>query len=580
MQDLKNSTTEIFSVETNPDLRVGLCPLCKATLRDNFVSQGFQVQYCTDCGLKLINPQPSDQVLGEVYNATYFLTQYSHDADQKVAQIKRATASLYLDMLESYGCRVGGKLLEVGSGTGDLLVEAQVRGFEVTGIEYSSHAVATARSRLGEGTAQVICGEVETVNLPEASFDACVLSDVLEHARNPEKFLKAVNRLLKPGGFLFLSTPSLDSWSARLLGKHWMEYKTEHLYYFSRATLEQLLFSTNFNRVLLRPNVKVLTPGYICAHFDRYPVPLFTPLARLAIKLMPRPLADQPLKVVASGVVALSRKQLANPRRKLSVIVPAFNERNTFDEVMEQLLSKELDGLDLEIVVIESNSSDGTRELALKYQNHPRVKLILQEKPGGKGFAVRAGLAQATGDFVLIQDADLEYDMNDYADLLKPLLEGKTAFVLGSRHGYGGALKMRHFADQPMMSTFLNLGHILFTTLLNTLYGQHLKDPFTMYKVFRRDNLFGLKFDSNRFDFDYELVIKQLRKGYKPLEIPVSYKSRSFGEGKKVSLFRDPLTWIRALARFRVQPLNLSHNVREANLAEPIIEPSESFERS
>jgi glycosyltransferase involved in cell wall biosynthesis len=266
----------------------------------------------------------------------------------------------------------------------------------------------------------------------------------------------------------------------------------------------------------------------------------------------------------------MARKQETTLRRRLSVIMPVFNECGTFQQAMEQLLQKEIEDLDIEIIVIESNSTDGTRDMVLKYKDHPRIKVVLEKTPSGKGHAVRTGLARATGDFILIQDADLEYDMNDYEELLEPLRAGKTAFVLGARHDGGRVMKMRHFVDQPVMAGLLNFGHIFFTTLLNVLYGQRLKDPFTMYKVFRRDCLFGLKFQCNRFDFDYELVIKLVRKGYKPVEIPVSYQSRSFNEGKKVSLFRDPITWFRALAKFRLQRLNLSQNAREANLADTV----------
>ncbi|WP_414663861.1 glycosyltransferase family 2 protein [Horticoccus sp. 23ND18S-11] len=240
--------------------------------------------------------------------------------------------------------------------------------------------------------------------------------------------------------------------------------------------------------------------------------------------------------------------------RVLSVVVPIFNERATVRESLDAILAKTIPGWTLEIIMVESNSTDGTRDIVLGYQNHPRVKLVLEDKPRGKGHAVRAGFLHATGEVMLIQDADLEYDLGDYDILLAPIASGRQAFVLGSRHGQGG-WAIRTFSDQPLQALILNLGHWGFTLLINVSLGIWLHDPFTMYKVFRRDCLEGLRFESNRFDFDWELLIKLVRKGYRPIEIPISYKSRSFKEGKKVSMFRDPITWLWALAKFRFQRL-------------------------
>jgi len=240
--------------------------------------------------------------------------------------------------------------------------------------------------------------------------------------------------------------------------------------------------------------------------------------------------------------------------RTLSVIVPVYNESGTVRQVLDALLAKEIGGLGIEVLVVESNSPDGSREIVLSYREHPRVKLILEDRPQGKGHAVRGGLAQATGDIILIQDADLEYDLGDYEPLLAPLLAGKTAFVLGSRHGKSpGAI--REFGDQPLQAFVLNLAHWGFALLINTSLGIWLRDPFTMYKVFRRECLRGLTFTCNRFDFDWELLIKLVRKGYRPVEIPVSYRSRSFREGKKIRMFYDPLTWLAAWAKARFGPL-------------------------
>ena len=238
----------------------------------------------------------------------------------------------------------------------------------------------------------------------------------------------------------------------------------------------------------------------------------------------------------------------------ISIIVPAFNERATIKEALDAIIAKEIPGLSSEVIIIESNSTDGTRDIVLNYKDNPKVKLILQDRPRGKGHAVREGLALAKGDIILIQDADLEYDLSDYDALVAPIVAGRQAFILGSRHGQGG-WAIRKFTDQPLRGFILNIAHWTFTFLINISLGIWLKDPFTMYKVFRRDCIKDLTFECNRFDFDWELLIKLVRKGFKPIEIPVAYNSRSFAEGKKIRMWSDPVTWLKALIKYRFQKL-------------------------
>ncbi|HEY4988332.1 MAG TPA: glycosyltransferase family 2 protein [Opitutaceae bacterium] len=238
----------------------------------------------------------------------------------------------------------------------------------------------------------------------------------------------------------------------------------------------------------------------------------------------------------------------------VSVIVPVYNEIATVREALDALVAKRMPGYELQLIIVESNSTDGSREVVLGYRGLPAVAVILEDSAKGKGHAVRAGLAAATGEIIMIQDADLEYDLNDYAKLLDPVAARKHAFVLGSRHSDQG-WAIRKFTDQKLHAVVLNLAHWTFTFMINASLGIWLNDPFTMYKVFRRDCIQGLTFECNRFDFDWELLIKLVRKGYRPVEIPVSYTSRSFKAGKKVSMIRDPITWIYALAKYRFQPL-------------------------
>ncbi len=244
----------------------------------------------------------------------------------------------------------------------------------------------------------------------------------------------------------------------------------------------------------------------------------------------------------------------ASPAITVSVIVPVFNEIATVRQALDALVAKRMEGYELKLVIIESNSTDGSRDVVKSYDGQNNVQIIFEDRPRGKGHAVRTGLAAATGDIILIQDADLEYDLEDYAKLLDPIARNEHAFVLGSRHSHG-EWAMRKFEDQKARAMVLNLAHWTFTLMINASLGVWLKDPFTMYKVFRRDCIKGLKLECNRFDFDWELLIKLIRKGFRPIEIPVSYRSRSFKEGKKITMIRDPLTWLYALIKYRFQAL-------------------------
>jgi glycosyltransferase involved in cell wall biosynthesis len=269
----------------------------------------------------------------------------------------------------------------------------------------------------------------------------------------------------------------------------------------------------------------------------------------------PAPAADRLLVMARRSPLVPPAERLL----RLSVVLPVYNERATFREVVDRLLAKQLPGFEIEICLVESNSTDGTRDDVLAYADHPRVRLALEERPSGKGHAVRTGLTLATGDIVLIQDADLEYDLDDYEKLLTPIRDGEAVFVLGSRHSDAGAgaLRMRQFSDATRTATMMNIGHLLFTFMLNCTFGQKWRDPFTMYKVFLRNAIHNVRFECNRFDFDLELVGKLVRQGFRAREIPVRYQSRSFGEGKKVRPFGDPPTWIKACLKHRFSTLHV-----------------------
>ncbi len=234
----------------------------------------------------------------------------------------------------------------------------------------------------------------------------------------------------------------------------------------------------------------------------------------------------------------------------LSVLIPVYNEAPTLSTSLRKLY-KTLETLHckFEVIIVESNSTDGSRDILQKLSENLDFRLIYQESPKGKGHAIREAMNYMNGDVFLIFDADLEYNASDIPSLLKPIELGLSAFVLGSRHKDGKALRI--MKDVPIRAKVMNVAHKVFVSLLNFSLGTKMSDPFTMYKVFRREVFDGVKLTSNRFDFDWEIVIKAIRRGVAPIEIPIQYTSRSFAEGKKVRFLFDPITWIIALVKFR-----------------------------
>jgi len=338
------------------------------------------------------------------------------------------------------------------------------------------------------------------------TIDACVLSGNLGESEYPVQQLMAVWEILKPGGLLLATVPTLDYPEARQQKRHWKQFWSRRVTYFDCHGLTALLVRAGYGQITMWSE--------------------------------------------AEGVIAVcQKKSCKSVRPVLSIVLPVYNECSTIQQLIELVLAKKFGSLDREIIIVESNSTDGSRELVQQYEAHPGVKVIYEDKPRGKGYAVRNGLSHASGDIILIQDADLEYDIEDYDALLAPITSFRRLFVLGSRHK--GHWKMREFEDRNLLSTIFNSGQLFFTWLINITCGAQLKDPFTMYKVFHRECLYGLELESNRFDLDWEIVIKFIRKGLVPMEIAVNYTSRSFGDGKKVRPLIDPITWIIALVKFR-----------------------------
>ncbi|GAB4547905.1 MAG: glycosyltransferase family 2 protein [Anaerolineae bacterium] len=225
---------------------------------------------------------------------------------------------------------------------------------------------------------------------------------------------------------------------------------------------------------------------------------------------------------------------------KLSVIIPCYNERATLEAILQAVKAVELAH---EIIIVDDGSTDGTRDLLAKIEqsNDPQVKIIYHTQNQGKGAAVRTGFAAATGDVMMIQDADLEYDPRDYPKLLKPIQEGKAKVVYGSRF-LGGERKTMFFWNM--------VANKALTMMTNLLYNTILSDMETCYKVFSAEVVRGMRLRSRRFEFEPEITAKVLKRGYRIWEVPISYNGREWHEGKKIKWTDAPIAaW--TLLRYR-----------------------------
>jgi len=385
-------------------------------------------------------------------------------------------------------------------------------------------------------------------------YHGAIVSDALMRVADPLDALLKIRKHLEPGAPVLLSVPLLDGSQARLMGQNWHEWQTANLWYFTRETLNLLLLAANFEQVWFRSERRSYSLERLSERMQGNAEALSWQQSIESVRrFLPQRLRSSEFRLPSGTAVVSAVAAPARSECVVSIVVPVFNERATFQAMMDALLAKQLPGMRKDIIVVESNSTDGSRELVQSYEPHPEVRIVLQPGPRGKGNAVREGLRHASGGIVMIQDADLEYDLDDYDGLLAPLVAWQSMFVLGSRHQ--GRWKMRKFNDSPLTAAVFNLGHWLYRPVINFALNTRMTDPFTMFKVFRRDALFGIDFACNRFDFDVELVVKLVRKGYVPLELPVNYAARSFAEGKKISFTRDALPVLWAIFKSRLSPI-------------------------
>jgi ribosomal protein S27E len=514
------------------------CPVCQADHSEYvFHRTGVRFVRCTNCGMVYVTPaggaganwldiekvgqhaRPEDRALC-VADFDALLTRFA--ADYERVEKRKLTKTVLL-----------GRFLPEFAKT----ETAKKVGLDVIEVGDAAFRSLVSDSRLTEMLPRLR-------GTDDAPVQLVILHETLEACSDVGAMLTELTAALPADAWIAVTYSNGQSFPAMLLRRYWPGFFDFKTAFFNTANLAALMSRFGYALTSQAPVVEHHTLDYV-----------LTRLAKDAKKQkLLGVLAESSAAVpVRTGAHAATFRRRPRPAtEKLSIIFPCFNEEAYVGAVLEALLAKQL-SIPKEIIVVESNSTDGTRAIVERFRGHPEVKLLLEDRPRGKGHAVRTGLAAATGSIILIQDADFEYDLDDYDALLAPILERKTSFVLGSRSLGLDSWKVRRFAQSRVKEAMLNVAQLAFAGTFNVLFQKRATDINTMFKVFRAECLEGLQLTGDRFDLDIELVCKLVRNGNTPFEVPVNYVARGFEEGKKISFLKDALPSYWAIFKYRFE---------------------------
>ena len=367
-------------------------------------------------------------------------------------------------------------------------------------------------------------------------FDVVLLLDLLEAVDDPGSLLGGLAARLHSEALVAVAFSNMRALATRTLRRRSKSFVSHKIALYDAENLEQLMWRLGFSRVDNERLTSAYSLGYVADRMGAAPA-IRQGLARSG-------LARLTLRAASGREVILFQPNAVRAAEKLSIIMPVYNEERYVADVLRTLLAKQLP-VEREIIVVESNSKDRSREIVRGFDGEPGVTVIYQDEARGKGNAVRDALRVASGSIILIQDADFEYDIDDYDALLEPILQRRSAFVLGSRSLGLDDWKVRQYANSRVKAYLMNFAQVMFAQTFNVLYQQKVTDINTMLKVFRRECIEGVDLSGNGFNFDIELVCKIVRNGFSPFEVPVNYVARSFEEGKKINFLLDayPSYW-------------------------------------
>lgn len=485
-----------------------------------------QIVRCLKCGLIYANPRRTAREIISNYRQ---MTDERYLAEEKG---RRISASATLGMLARLAPKKG-RLLDIGCAAGFLLDEAKKDTWEAYGLELSGWAASHAQEKFGLNVTTV---PLHKANFARNFFDCVVMKDVIEHLTNPKDVLISIRDILKPEGILCITTPNITSLPSKILRAKWWGINQFHLYYFSRASLKEMLSAAGFDIIKCRSSTRTFSLNYWVERFREYNEPIYrllkflTRFRFLRDRLIKIDLADQ-IEVFARRSRRLAfleeppePKYKVPKRKKTVVVLPAYNAAKTLRRTVKDIPRDIVDN----IILVDDASHDGTVKIAKELG----LKVFVHSKNRGYGGNQKTCYEKALeegAEIVVMVHPDYQYDPRAIPDLIAPIQRGDADAVFGSRMMKGGALE----GGMPLWKHNAN---ILLTAFENIILGTYLTEYHSGFRAYSSKLLKKIRFNDNSdgFVFDTEIIVQASVHYFRIEEVPI--RTRYFDEASTIKL--------------------------------------------
>ncbi len=510
---------------------------------------------CEYCNILSLEPKPTEEELKGIYDGGYFnnnkllsnkvtgiygYVDYISERLNKQNGYKKNVQ--YINRYQIKGPNKS-KLLDLGCGLGHFLDIAYDYGHDVSGVEFNNSAIEYIKNRYTY--------KIQTVDEFENSketYDVITAYDVIEHVLDPVKTLHQLSSKVKTNGLLVILTTQARSITSRILGKRLEDFRrtSEHIYFFSPKNLSELLSKYGFEVLKVQSQGHSFQLDMLCQRIRNISKIIYFPMKTI-LTIMPF-LGKINIYINPFTKFVLYARKVENEgnlndifsSKKLSIIMPAYNEQFYLEKIVNKVLAVDY-GMNFELIIIDDGSSDRTFQIASELSEKVNVSAFRIEH-AGKGRAVYEGFQKSTGDFVVIQDADLEYDPEDIKKLLEVVQKTNAYAVYGTR--FSGEYRRTG-------SYIYTLGNNFLTMLTNLLCGLNLTDMETCYKLFDGNLIRSIKIKSKGFDFEPEITCKLSNLKIPIYETAISYNPRSKLQGKKIGV-KDGFSAIFSIIKYKI----------------------------